>query len=147
MTLNDAQLTGLKAEIDTDPKTLGYAGKNNPEIATLLNEIGLVTPNETIDIQTIDGQNLSAAVVKSEYTALTAADQRLWTTILSAGSGQIDVSDTGIRTQIGAIWGAVTTTRANLVALQTRVCSRVETLFGLGASVTHSDVAKAVLYG
>ena len=77
MALSDTQLIALKAEITDDPKNLGYADQGHPEVAALLNAVGLVTnPNETIDINTIDGQELSAVVIISEYKALEASEQR-----------------------------------------------------------------------
>jgi hypothetical protein len=140
MALTETQLEILKTELATDPAGLGYTS-DDPTCATLLSTVGL--SGETIDREVIDGQELSAAVVMSEYMVLSAAEQRAWMTVLAAGSGQIDVSNTNIRSQIQAIWGAGTTTRANLVALQTRGASRTEVLFGIGVSVGHLDVAKA----
>ncbi len=133
----------LKTEIQTDPMTLGYAGKTNPEVAALLNEVGL--SSEAVNVGTIDGQELSKAVVISEYTALTDAQRQAWTTILSAGDGQVDVDDTRVVDQIGAIWGVPTTTRANLLALKTRSASRAEVVFAPGTTVTKFDVAEARL--
>jgi hypothetical protein len=143
MALTDTQYVELKTEINTDPKGLGYAGQNDPDVADLLNTIGLVTPTETVEREVINGQELSAVVVHSEYIVLSAEKREAWTVVLSAGDGQIDVSNAGIRNQIAAIWGAGTTTRANLIALQTRDCSRAEALFGAGISISHIDVGTA----
>jgi len=141
MALTDVDYLVLKNEIDTDPKGLGYAGKTDPEVAELLNTIGL--SSENIDVGVIDGQELSKAVEIPEYTALTDAERQGWTTIVSAGDGQVDVDDLRVVAQIGAIWGSGTTTRANLLALKARRCSRAEALLGRGIGIGHLDVAKA----
>lgn len=143
MALDDARLATLKTELDSDPKGLGYAGASNPEAADLLNTAGLVTPNETIDRKTIDGQELNAAVVKTEWDALPDYGRDLWIAIISAGNGQVDVSNSDIRSQIADTWGPATGTRAKLLALQSRVCSRAETVFDPGVVVTMWDVAEA----
>lgn len=142
MALTDAQIAILQTEINTDPQSLGYAGKTNPEIADLLNTAGL--SSETVDVGIINGQELSMAVEISEYLSLSAPARDAWNTILSAGDGQINVGDSRVVSQIGAIWGPATTTRANLLALKTRVCSRAEALFGSGIAVSMFDVAEAV---
>jgi hypothetical protein len=133
----------LKTEMDTDPKSLGYAGKSNPEVADLINTVGL--SGEEVDVGIIDGQELSKAVIISEYTALSNAERQGWATILSAGDGQVDIDDSRVVDQIGAIWGAGTTTRANLLALRKRSASRAEVLFGVGVAVSKFDVAEARL--
>ena len=142
--MTDEQYTELNVEIATDPKSLGYSGKSNPDIAALLNAIG--GSSETIDQGALDGQELQKAVVISEYTALSDIQRDAWVLIISAGAGQVDIADQRVRGQIAAIWGSGTTTRANLLALTSRDASRAEVLFGAGASVSHTDVGKAVLY-
>jgi len=143
MALTDTDYVILNTEITTDPESLGYAGKTDPEVADLLNTIGLVAPAEKVDVGVLNGQELSMAVEITEYVALNAASRDGWNTILSAGDGQVDVDDQRVVDQIAAIWGAGTTTRANLLALKTRPCSRAETLFGRGVSIHHLDVAQA----
>ena len=142
MALNDSQLAILKTELDTDPNSLGYAAANNSECAALLNAVDAANP---IDVSVVDGQELSKAVVISEYTVLSAAERDGWTTILAAGNGQVDINDARVVAQIAAIWGAGTATRANLLALKIRDGSRAETVFGVGSSVTAQDVAEARL--
>lgn len=143
MALSDADYTALNTEITTDPESLGYAGKTDPEVTDLLNTVGLVTPAETVNVGVLNGQELSMAVDISEYVSLGAAARDGWNTMLSAGDGMIDVDDSRIVSQIGSIWGAATTTRANLLALKTRPCSRAETLFGRDVIIRHLDVARA----
>lgn len=144
MALTDIQLAALATELSTDPVGLGYSqapNVNDPADAELLNTVGL--SGEEVDVGVIDGQELSKAVVMSEYVALSDVERQGWTVILSAGDGQVDVDDQRVIDQIGAIWGAATTTRANLLGLKTRSASRAEALFGRGVSVGHLDVGKA----
>lgn len=143
MALSEADYVALNTEITTDPKSLGYAGKTDPEVAELLNTVGLAVPAETVNVGMINGQKLSMAVEISEYIALSDAAQQAWQTILSAGDGMINVENPRVVNQIGAIWGATTTTRASLLALRDRPCSRAETLFGRDVFIHHLDVAKA----
>lgn len=126
----------LNTEITDDPLTLGYAGKTDPEIAAILNA---VNENYEIDREAIDGQELQMAVVISEYVDLTDIQRMGWQALLSAGSGVIAVADGRVKAQVAAIWGVGTTTRANLVALQTRAASRAEVL--IGRSISTTDVA------
>lgn len=98
---------------------------------------------EPVTVKSISTAALQNAVVASDYTGLTSALQNLWLAIIVAGGGKIDVSLTGIRNQIGTIFGAGTTTRANLLALQTRAGSRAEALFGAGVIITGTDLVQA----
>jgi hypothetical protein len=141
MALTDAQIAILHTEITTDPESLGYAGKTDPEVADLLNEVGL--SGETILQGQIDAAEIQKQVVASEFLALSNGEQNLWLAIISPGAGLVDISDSNIQAQALTIWAAGTTTRANLVALATRSCSRAEKLFEANVSVGHLDVAKA----
>lgn len=137
--MTDADKAILNTEITDDPLALGYAEKSDPEIAAILNAINA---NYSIDREAIDGQELQMAVVIGEYVDLTDIQRMGWQTLLSAGSGVVAVSDARVKAQIAAIWGALTTTRANLEALQTRAASRAETT--VGRSVSATDVAVAL---
>ena len=106
--------------------------------------VGATVYQEPVTVQSVSTSALQNAVLASDYTGLTAAQQQLWLTIIVAGGGHIDVSQTGIRNQIGSIFGAGTTTRANLLALQTRAGSRAEALFGLGTTLSSTDIANGV---
>jgi hypothetical protein len=135
----DADLLKLKEEIETDPLGLGYDA-DDPHCAELLNE---VNGDYSIDREAVDGQELQMAVVINEYAALSDIQRMGWQAIISAGSGIIAVSDARVKAQIAAIWGPGTTTRANLILLQTRSGSRAEVLFGSGVRVSHLDVGMA----
>jgi len=128
-------LAALKSEITQDPQALGYSGKGDEACANLLN-----TPNRTINRESIDGGTLAAALVAAEYAALTGMQRQF----VDLVAGAVSIPWTAnLKTQLGSIFGAGTTTRTNMLALQSRPGSRGEELgFGL---VTPSDVAKARL--
>lgn len=131
----------LATEIQTDPKTLGYAGKEDGEISVLLNTVGL--SGETITKQYIALDEAVAAVVRTEYTALTNADKDAWRDLVTAAQ-RIKTGSANMRTTMASIFASGTTSRANLVALATRSASRGEVLFGEGTTVTADDVARAL---
>ncbi len=137
--MTEAELAILNSEIINDPFQLGYSGKSDPEIAAILNA---VNQNYSIDREAIDGQELQMAVVKGEWDALVNGDKLFWQTIISAGSGVIAVADSRVKVHVAGIWAQGTTTRANLIALQTRAASRAEVVFQrAGMSVSMTDVA------
>lgn len=123
----------LKTELTTDPLARGYAGMGDEAAAVSLN-----APNRTPDRETLDSGLLMSCVVRSEYDALSAADKDYFRQVIAAGSVPIT---SALRQGIGNVFGAATTTRANIIAALKRVGSRAEEL-GLG-SVTTSDVARA----
>ena len=133
--------TVLKTEIQTDPLVLGYAGKTDPEIAALLNEIGL--SGETINREAVPAREVSREVVVSEFEALSLAKRQMWTIILTAGIEQFEVSDAKLVAQIANIW-AGTTTLGNLDTLRQRGCSRAEALFGVNTVIGFMDVGQAL---
>lgn len=141
MDITWADYPALKEELNTDPKSLGYASLDNILAAQKLNQLG--ASNEKIDRDVIDGQDLMECVVISEYVALGVAQREAWTAIVSAGNGQVDIKNTSVRLQIGAIWGAGTVTRTNLIALQQRPASRAEILFGKDVIIHKWDVARS----
>jgi hypothetical protein len=136
----------LKTELDADPLSLGYAIhlSPNPEspqgAADLLNTIG--ASGEVIDVTVVDAITVSAAVVVSEFLALTDGEQGMWLAIV--GRDEVPVKNPDLRAQILAIWAGGTTTRTNLTSLQSRSASRGEALFGEGILVTHEHVSGAL---
>lgn len=124
----------LKNEILTDPKSLGYAGKDIWQIAGLLNTIKL--SNETINRGVILSYEIINATVPSEWAALTAQEKQRYQTI--TGAGQIDSSNTNVRATFQAMFVVGTQTRINLQNLLIRLCSRAEAL-GLGF-VNNEDI-------
>lgn len=127
----------LKNELTTDPLARGYAGMTNAQAAASLN-----TANCTVDRAVIPANEFVGAIVWTEYTAAaTTANARLYLTMLTS-AGTVDVKSTNVRAAIQAIFGSGTTTRANLVALQTLTVSRATEL-GLSRPVEVVDVTKA----
>ena len=132
----------LKTEIQTDPQGYNYTG-SNLEIANALN---LVRAAEIVTRKTVSAEELQTSVVIAEYIALTDIERTGWNSILIvAAPNGMDVSNAALRNQIAAIWGAGTTTRANLIALQTRTGTRAEVLFGEGTRISDYDVEEVLL--
>jgi hypothetical protein len=129
-------LTVLQTELSNNPQT--YGGTSDKEAAALLNA---VSATETIEVAEVSPTLVQNAVVNAEYIALTASNQRAWLAIV--GLPSVPVKLAGLRSQIMSIWTAGTTTRASLAALQTRLASRAEVLFGENVRVTHPQVAQA----
>lgn len=113
----------LKSEIMTDLALLGYAGKTDQQIADLLNS---VARGRTIQRSVIPSHEILEATVPGEWAALTAAEKQRYQTITGAGS--VDLKGQNTRLMLGAMFGAGTTTRANLIALQNKTVSRAEEL-------------------
>ncbi len=131
----------LRAELDNDPKGLGYAGKTNQQQANLINEIGL--SGEIIDVLHIEPAIMQAAVEPTEYNTLPPTRRELWLNLLLAFP--VEISQQSIRDQIDFVWNGKPVTNANLVALQTRSGSRCEVLFGDGVVATSKNIDEALL--
>lgn len=140
--LTSQQYPALKTELETDPRGLGLVAMTAKEAAAKLNERG--ASGETLgDRTTVDAWEVAACVALSEFTdAGVTAGQRQWLAmVLSAGV--VDASSAVLKTGFQAIFGAGTTTRAALLALVNRPCSRGEKLFGAGVEVGPHDVQRA----
>lgn len=131
----------LASEIASDPRALGFAGKSDFEIATLLNTPGASA--ETIFRSYVDTEDVVAGIVRSEYDALAAAGKTYLNEVVLKAR-RVRTGDATLRSQLAALFGAGTTTRANLTAVASRPASRAEILFGEGVSVSDSDVARAL---
>lgn len=138
MAINYTQLT---TEINTDPRSLGYAGKQDGDIAVLLNTIG--GSAETIFKAYTATEEIIAGIIRSEYDALTAANKSYLIDVILK-TARVKTGDATIRSQVGAIFGAGTTTRTNLTNTASRSASRAEVLFGEDTTVTPADVARAL---
>lgn len=126
-------LVALRAELDTDPLALGYAGMTDEQAAASLNANG-----RDVNRTEVTGGEIATSVVRSELAALTAGDQNYIRALISAGV--MPITD-NLKSEFGAVFGAGTQTRANLLSLLKRPGSRAEEL-GL-ARVTPSHVADA----
>lgn len=112
---------GLRAEIEIDLLSRGYSSMTDLEVATDLN-----TVYRTANIEFVTGQEIFEAVVLLEYNALSAAEKSLFHAII--GMEHILVSGANTRASLLAMFGTGTTTRSNLIALQTKTISRAEEL-------------------
>jgi hypothetical protein len=135
----------IRAEIDADPKSLGYATlraqSNGPEAAAAkLNELGASA--ETLTRTWVDTTEALAVLVGTEVTALAQANRDLLAIVTS--TTRIKTGSQTMRAALGGIFGAGTTSRTNLQALATRSASRAEALWGEGAYVSASDVGTAL---
>ena len=127
--------TILKNELETDPETRGYSGMSDEEAADDLN-----TVYETTPIRSVPSQDVFEAIVPGEYDALSADEKDKINTMLAMGS--VDPYGPNTRAVFQAIFGAVTTTRTNLLALREVGATRAVFL-GLG-TITPGDVYKAL---
>jgi len=144
-------LAALKIELETDPLGIGYAlfiaDGTIREITRLINEINpaFLVPNDPVT--SID---LIGAVDIDEYKALTGTGgsikRDMWRDILQAVSAEnaIDPNATGLKAQIMGIWDAGGPTRTALIALQTRLGSRAEVLFGTGTTLVNRNITDAL---
>lgn len=132
----------LANELNTDPQTLGYApfisSGNNTVLRRLLNTPG--QSGESIERDTIPVEWVRDQLVFTEVAALTTAERETLTVLLSGNHLTVNPRTKAAFSQI---FGAGTTTRANLVALLNRPASRAEVLFGSGVTVGQRDLWKA----
>lgn len=133
--------TQLAAEIANDPKALGYEGRSDYEIATLLSTPGLSA--ETIFRAYTDTAEVVAGIVRAEWTALSAGDKQFLADVILKAP-RLKTGDANLRTSVATIFGVGTTSRANLTAAASKSASRAEVLFGEGTSVSDTDVARAL---
>jgi hypothetical protein len=125
----------LSTEIGTDPLGRGYSGMTDKQVADDLN-----TEYRTMPIETVRSADIFEAMDRTEFAALADAEKARIDRILALGDG-IRVGSSQARDELLDIFGAGTTTRANLTALQTQSISRAREL-GL-VWVTEGDVATA----
>ncbi len=137
-------LVALRAELDADPKALGYAllwtQSNGPEaVAARLNEANTV-PADTIFKSYVTMEDFLAEIVLADYNALTAAQKTALDQF--ARGTRIKTGSANMRATIGALFPA-SATRTALIALASRAASRAEVLWGENARVTDVQVADA----
>lgn len=134
----------LKTELTADPRTYGYApnivsGAHNI-LADMLNEIRVAIQ---IDTRQISSAKFSGLIVLTEYEALSAARRNYLDMVMSAPTVDLTTGSPTV-TALTTMFGAATTTRANVVAAQKRAGSRGEELFGLNTRITADDVSMAL---
>lgn len=133
--MSAAFYAALKAELATDPASIGYSGMTAAQAADALNA-AVVTVNRTV----IPSYEIINATVPSEWAALSAAEKQRYQTL--TGAGQVDASNTNVQASFMAMFAAGTGTRTALVALLTQSVSRVQSILGV-AAVTAADVTHA----
>lgn len=127
----------LWTEISTDPAGLGYAGKSDAQTAALLNGLTQVVARTSIT-----GNELLEKTVLSELQALTVGGREAYWGLVGMGDVDIAAGSNG-RAVLLALFGAGTTTRAQLTAfVQAGIVTSRAAILGLG-DVRESDVAKA----
>lgn len=130
----------LKSELTADPLALGLVAMSDAAAAAKLNE---VPANPAVGRQTerdaVPTWELFEATVPSEWTALAAAEKQRYQSMLAMGS--VNLKKPNTRAALAAMFGAATTTRENLIALQNQPASRAAVLFG--ERVESWDVARA----
>lgn len=140
MALTDIQYPALKAEITTDPLGFGYLAMSDSAVADKLNEVPpSAESGREIERDVVPTWEVFEATVPSEWTALSAAEKQRYQSILAMGS--INLKKPNTRSTFAAMFGAGTTTRANLIALRNEAASRATVLFG--ERVESWDVARA----
>ena len=132
----------LKTELDTDPNGLGYAvhmaSGNNTALVLLLNEPHAA---DQVNRGIVPAHEVITSTDAVEWAALSDVEKSRYDTI--TGAGEVDASAVNVRAAFAAMFGAGTTTRANLLAIGQRDGSRIEALFGAGVTATLDDVRKA----
>lgn len=133
-------LTALKAELQNDPTSRGYAapltaGLDNA-VADLLNA---VRQGAQIGRTLVHAHEFVNAIVPSEYVALSQAQRDYL--VLVASAGEVQLAGGGVRTALGTLFGAGTATRTAFAALQDRPATRAEELFGDGVFITADHIA------
>ena len=134
MELTSEQLAVLRTHLDTT-----YVGKTNGTVHEEINDPEGPDAITDFDVAEISNVAAVAAVVGSEFLALSAEAQRGWLMILDLDTIPIKMS--AIRSLVKKIWTPTTTTYANLVALQKRKGSHAEDLFGVTVSIV--DIRRA----
>jgi hypothetical protein len=135
----------IRAELDSDPKSLGFATlrlqTNNAEAcAARLNEVG--ASSETLTPMWTSSDEVKAVLVGTEILALDQAHRDMLAILTS--TVRIKTGSLTLRTAVAAIFGGATTSRANLIALTTKSCSRAEALWGEGYKITDAEVGLAL---
>lgn len=112
-------------------------------VAHDLNSYGSVA----VSIGTVYSLALQQAVSAGEYALLSAGQRDMWGAVLTTAVHGVAISNAQIRAQVAYVWSATTTTRAALLALDTKFGSRAEALFGEHETVTAQDVEHALGIG
>jgi hypothetical protein len=142
-------MAALMSEVNNDPKGLGYAAQagNADSIAVLMNtspEPIATNQQEQVYRTRTPSSDLIAGILLSDWTnaSISAAHRDYCIMLFSAGF--VNTGDANVRTQLGNIFGAATTSRANLIAAAQKNAARAEALWGDGFRVTGQQVSEAL---
>jgi len=136
-------MSALMSELTNDPKALGYAamGQNSDALANLMNtapEPIAAGQQEQIYRNYADTRDLVSGLILTEVAALTQANRDYLSMVFS--TAQVKTGDTNLRTQMGSVFTAGTTSRTNLTNAAQKNASRAEALWGDGFRVTAQQV-------
>jgi len=136
-------MSALMSELTNDPKALGYAamGQNSDALANLMNtapEPIAAGQQEQIYRNYADTRDLVSGLILTEVAALTQANRDYLSMVFS--TAQVKTGDTNLRTQMGSVFAAGTTSRTNLTNAAQKNASRAEALWGDGFRVTAQQV-------
>lgn len=138
-------LSALRTEILTDPRGLGYStGVTRGDHNLISDLLNTRAASHSVSIGTIFSIDMQQAVVAAEYAVISGGQRDLWNAIITTAVNGVQISNTILRTQVAFVWSAATTTRANLLALDTRTGSRAEVLFGEGTFIGAAQVGKSL---
>lgn len=130
----------LRLELITDPVTLGYAGKADQQAADLLNS---TTTGRTATRTSVTKREVFNAIVDADWPSTAVLQNKL---IVLFSQDAVDPSNTNVRGVIASIFGAGTTSRANLLALSTQTVSRAAELGLEVVQAGHVQGARANLW-
>lgn len=134
--LTSAQLAALKADIGAQSSlTASVAAKDWVTVAAFYNSPS--SPAVTIWRADVQPSEIVAAIIGSEFVALTAIKQSLLTLLLMPGV--VDATSANIRADFSAIFASGSSLTA-LTAIAQRTATRIEALF------TTSQVSAAYGY-
>lgn len=142
MALTSAQLTTLKAAINSDP-SLSVLPNNDDAAFTIAAAFNaLASPAFLVWRTDIPTKDIKKAVVWTEYVGRTQGERDAF--VLINSNGIVNAADANVRQGFSDIFSGPlgATTRANLTALAKRDATRAEKLFSTG---TGSDASPATM--
>lgn len=152
MTFNPANNAALKSELQTDPKTLGYAAfvseRGAVGIAGLVNALtGAGTG--VINVSQVSKDTFVLAIAPEIYanlSTLSATKQQQWRDILGIinGAATVDVSSANVQALLNQAIADTLLTQAQINAATQRTGSRAEVLWGENTVVSDVDVRHAM---
>ena len=136
-------IAALTTEINTDPTSLGLVAlKASGSHAGIADALNLRRATISVFRDNIESWEIAAALVKTDWDALSAGDKQLFAALLAAG--RIDATSASMRTIMTSMFPGGSVTLTNLAGVASRQGSRSEQLWGTGASVSPADVSAAL---